>query len=76
MKNVINLNNQLKYNKDINIRNIIAAICFQEFKLLRNYVSNHIEDELLDRMMFLSKKEMNNEKPFDLSLNKICYDCV
>lgn len=76
MKDVINLNNQLKYNKDINIRNIIAGICFQEFMLLRNYVSNHIEDELLDRMMFLSKKEMSDKKPIDLSLNEMCYACI
>lgn len=69
MKAINKLNESLKYRIDINYRNVVAAICVQEFYKLRDYVTNHIEDELLDRLISSAKKEMYSEIPISLIFN-------
>lgn len=66
MKAINKLNKALKYRVDINYRNVVAAICVQEFYKLRDYITNHIEDELLDRLTMSAKKEMHSEIPINL----------
>lgn len=70
MKAINKLNESLKYRIDINNRNVVAAICVQEFYKLRNYVNNQIEDEMLNRLIWLAKNEMNSKIPMKLSLIK------
>lgn len=69
MKAINKLNQSLKYRIDVNNRNIVAAICVLEFYKLRNYVTNQIEDELLDRLIQSAKNEMHSEIPMSLTFN-------
>lgn len=66
MKAVNKLNETLKYNININNRNVVAAVCVLEFYKLKKYVANHIDDELLDRLTNSAKKEMYSKIPMNL----------
>ena len=66
MKAVDKLNESLKYNVNVNNRNVVAAICVLEFYKLKKYVANHIDDELLDRLTASAKKEMYSKIPMRL----------
>lgn len=66
MKTINKLNDSIKHRIDINYRNIVAAICVQEFYKLRNYTTNHIEDELIERLTWSAKKEMCSKIPMKL----------
>lgn len=70
MKAINKLNESLKYRTDINNRNVVAAICVQEFQKLRPYVINQIEDELLDRLIWLAQNQMQSKTPIKLFLIK------
>lgn len=69
MKAIHKLNDTLKYNINVNTRNIIAAICVQEFYKLRQYATNHIDDELLDRLTKQAKRQMYSKIPMKMFFN-------
>lgn len=72
MKAINKLNESLKYNSKVNNRNVVAAICAQEFNKLRDYVTNHAEDELLDHLITVSHREMISDTPMKLfQINEI-----
>lgn len=70
MKAINKINDSLKYNINVNNRNVVAAICVQEFKALQKLVDNDEDYNELNNLIRLAKKELISCSPMKLQIIK------
>lgn len=66
MKAIYKLNDTLSYSTQINNRNVVAAICAQEFDQILKYTTTYAEQKLIENLIQFCLREMHSHIPMKL----------
>lgn len=66
MKAIYKLNDKLSYSTQINNRNVVAAICAQEFDQILKYTTTYAEKKLIEGLIQFCLREIHSHIPMKL----------
>lgn len=66
MKAIYKLNDTLRYSTQINNRNVVAAICAQEFDEILKYTSSYADQKFIENLIQLCLRDIHSNVPMKL----------